>query len=271
MKRLSPSAVTSALVASLLAVLVLAGCDFPEYPGPQLQDPPPGFLKASDSYLERRMFPELEVVHHDAWANAMWGDVSMIYINGHPGRLTRAHVAAALEEAKAAAVEPITFGDVLEYTIDGRPAWGWTERFHTNQRGLVWIAFRVAIPYDTITYALELDSGDPKLKIRPDTLIEIAQVWGVGVTTVNKPLVGGIVFAVIFLYVMMKQRAQKKAERMRSIHFVQIPKEEEKEVAEGEEEGRSGGGLGGGSTAPGSSDEDGPPPEDGGQGELPLT
>ena len=121
--RLSTHRVRWALATLLI---VLAGCEIPNFEGPQIQDVPRGFLKAPNSTLQRRMFPDLEVVYHDAWANTAYGDGSMIFINGHPGVLTRADVASAQNAARAATTASVTFGDIIQYTIDERPAWGWT-------------------------------------------------------------------------------------------------------------------------------------------------
>ena len=176
------------------------------------------------------MFPEREQVHYDVWVNAAWGDVTTIHINGHPGRIMRADVRDALEAAKAAAEEPVTFGEVQEQTIDGRTAWGWTERLQTDELGLDWIGYRVAIPYDTITYIIELRSGDPALKSNPDTLLAIAGTFGVGEVTWNIPL---IVLAVLVLVILLRTYRKKKSEKERRFQNITLKKVETKAEEEG--------------------------------------
>jgi len=210
-----------------LVILALAACEMPTFKGPQIQEPPRGFYKQPDAGQNRRMFLAREVVHHDAWVNAAWGDISTIHINGYPGTLMRADVQDALEDAKAAITDSTTFSDVQEMTIDGRKAWGWAERFYTHEKGLAWIAYRVAIPYDTITYTVELFSWDPALKSNPDTLLVIAATFAIGEAFWNIPLIIGIVVVLIFLISMVRKRGREKALRHQSITLKRVEREEE--------------------------------------------
>ena len=52
----------AALVIVALMVLATSGCDVPDVEGPQIQTRPPGFTMNPDTYLERRMFPDLEAI-----------------------------------------------------------------------------------------------------------------------------------------------------------------------------------------------------------------
>jgi hypothetical protein len=218
------------------ALLLLAGCQLPRFIGPQIQDPPPGFRRESQADQNRKMFPSWERIHHDAWVYAAWGDVSTIHINGYTGTIMRADVQSALEDAMASDPDPVTFSGVQEMIIDGRPAWGWAERLHTNELGLVWIAYKVAIPYDTITYTVELFSGDPALKRAPDTLLAIAATFGIGQTTWNIPLIVGIIVVLVILIFTARKRNQQKQARLQSITLKKVEiKKEGEEGAEGEE------------------------------------
>ena len=179
------------------------------------------------------MFPAWEAVHYDVWVYAEWGEVSTIHINGYPGTLMRADVQTALEDAIASVTDPVTFSGVQEMTIDGQTAWGWAERLLTDE-GLIWIAYRVAIPYDTITYTLDLLSGDPALKGKPDTLLAIASTFAIGKVVWDIPLILGIGAVLIILISTARRRARQKAIRLQSITLkkVEIKKEEgEKEGA----------------------------------------
>ena len=177
------------------------------------------------------MFPQRESVHYDVWVNASWRDVTTIHINGSPGRLMRADVRDALEAAKATAEARVTFGEMQEQTIDGRPAWGWTERLQTDSLGLVWIGYRVAVPYDTITYTIELLSGDPALKQNPDTLLAIAETFAVGEVRWNFPLIVAVTILLVILAGYTRRKQQEKARRLREITLkrVEVQKKDEED------------------------------------------
>ena len=72
---------------AILLVASLSACEMPEFDGPQIQRPPPAFTLNPSTQQDRRMFPDREVLYHDAWVEASWGNFSGIYINGHPGAL----------------------------------------------------------------------------------------------------------------------------------------------------------------------------------------
>ncbi len=233
---------------AVMTLAVLAGCSPPRYQGPQIQDPPPGFFLKPEATKDRELFPDREAIHRDAWVNAQWGEISTIHITGYRGTLMRADVRSALEEAKAAATEPVTFGELQEVRIDGRTAWGWDERLQTPETGLEWVAYRVVVPYDTISYAVELYSGDPTFKGVPDTLAAIASTFGVGETRWNIPLLVVIGVLLVVLVSAARSRSQAQKERMRNIHFVEIPK---KEGEGGEADPAAAKTPGGGRQAPG--------------------
>jgi len=238
---------------ALLFLVVWAGCTPPRYPGPQIQEPPAGFYLKPETTLARELFPDREVIFRNAWVNASWGEVSTIHITGYAGILMRADVRDALEEARAAATLPVTFGELEEVTIDRRTGWGWEERMQTPETGTEWVAYRVVVPYDTISYAVELYSGDPAFKGVPDTLAAIASTFAVGETTWNVPLLVGIGLLIVVLFVTARKRAQARERRMQNVHFVKIPKKEGEEGAgPGKPAPGAGGGMpGGGAAKPG--------------------
>jgi hypothetical protein len=252
------------------AALAPTGCTPPKYEGPQIQEPPAGFFLNPDATKSRELFPDREPIHRDTWVNGQWGQVSTIHITGYPGTLMRADAGEALEESRAAATEPVTFGNLQEVSIDGRTAWGWEERLETPTTGLEWVAYRVVVPYDTISYAVELFSGDPAIKGVPDTLAAIAATFAVGETTWNIPLLVAIAILIFVLIRAARIRARAEKERLQNVHFVKVPEKEPK--GGGGEDGGSGpettdgGGYRpgsqteGGSQAPGPSDPKAPPP-----------
>ncbi|MEQ1854988.1 MAG: hypothetical protein ABL963_00880 [Longimicrobiales bacterium] len=204
---------------------VLAGCEVPNFEGPQIQEPPQGFLLAPDSYQQRRLFPELEITFHAAWVESI-DDFSTIYIDGHPGALGFEDVVNAREQVRLLAMDPdIRFGEVEPLLVDGRDAWGWSERVESPTRGLESVAFRAVVPYDTISYAIEFYTGDPSIKrVAPDTLKAIISTFAVGRTTYNWPLIAVLAGLVLFGVSVLQSKRRERATRMKSINLVKVPK-----------------------------------------------
>ena len=171
--------------AFFLAIGTLA-CEVPNFQGPQIQNPPVGFTMRPETDLEQGMMRDQEVIHHDAWVEADWGDFSGIYINGHPGALSRDDAERSRRDLMARnAGARIEYGETEELTIDGRTSWGWTEWWRLENGGLDYVVYRALIPYDTISYTVEFLTGDPGLKIRPDSLrivVAADRVAGMGHT-----------------------------------------------------------------------------------------
>lgn len=225
--------------AALLATLTTtAACELPRFEGPQIQSPPVGFLLQNETYLQRPMFPERERTFHTAWVRTPgMSGISVIYINGHAGRLTLDDVLEARAGVEAATVDPDThFGPIEALTIDGRQAWGWEERVQSERRGLTDVAYRAVIPYDTVTYAIEFESGEPSLKAAsPDTLRAIVSSFGIGRTTWNLPLIAMIAGALLLLFSVQRTRSRERATRHRSINLVKFKKPAEEAPVSAEE------------------------------------
>ena len=208
--------------------LLVTACRVPEFQGPQIQEPPPAFTMNASTHQERRMFPDRDVVHHDAWVEASWGNFSGIYINGHPGVIARADVVAAREEAiQAATGRRAEFGEIEEILLDGRTAWGWGENWREDNGGLDFVVFRAAVPYDTISYAIDFLTGDPSLKSRPDSLRTVVASFAVGRTTWNIPLLAVLAGAALLLLNMLRKRTRARAEATRRMTLIKMPAKEE--------------------------------------------
>jgi len=220
MRRNAPLA--RAFVGAL--ALSLAACDVPRFPGPQIQEPPPAFTMNPQLRQDRPMFPDVAATHHDAWVEASGGNFSGIYITGHPGPLGRADVERAREAAmRAAAGERATFGEVETLTVDGRTAHGWGEEWRLANGGLQYVVFRAAVPYDTVTYAIDFITGDPGLKIRPDSLRTVVASFAVGEVRANVPLL--LVSAGLTLLILRRFLAGRReaAARARTIPLAKLP------------------------------------------------
>lgn len=222
----------------LLAFVLLAGCDIPRFPGPQIQEPPPNFTRQPETSPTRRTFPDRDVSFHTAWVHTDLGGVSVIYIDGHPGVLGVEDVLAARDGAMAAEPdEDAVFGEVEALTVDGREAWGWYERIESSRRGLVEVTYRAVIPYDSVTYAIEFVSGEPTLKrASPDTLRDVISTFAIGRTTYDIPVILVVLGGIVFVASVLRSRSKQKVDRLRSINLVTIRKEEDDETGPEPEE-----------------------------------
>jgi hypothetical protein len=202
--------------------LALAACDLPNYEGPQLQDPPSGFLLVQDSYSQR-LITSHESIFHVAWVESVH-DFSTIFIDGYPAVLGYEDALAAREESRRVAVDPdVTFGEVEPLTIDGRSSWGWAERVQTPSRGLAWVAYRALVPYDSVTYFIEFASGNPAFKrAAPDTLKAVISTFAIGRVTYNVPLIALGVGLLLFGAAVVRTKRQERAARMKSINLVKV-------------------------------------------------
>lgn len=207
----------------LALLLGPAACDMPRFQGPQIQGPPPVFYMQPEAYQQRRLFPDRELVFHTAWVETSDGRFSGIYVNGHDGAFTEEDVYAARDASQAAAEPSVTFGNVQVMTVDDRRAWGWEERLETRTRGIDWVAYRMVIPYDSVTYAVEFFAGDPGLKGASDTLQVILSSFAVGETEWNFPLIAIFAGMTLFLVSVMRSRSQARQQRLQSIQFVNVP------------------------------------------------
>jgi hypothetical protein len=213
--------------APALVLLVAGACTIPEFQGPQIQNPPPAFTMNASTYQDRRMFPERDIVHHDAWVEASWGNFSGIYINGHAGALGPAEVEAAREAAVQAAAGALAeFGEVEELEVDGRTAYGWGENWRLDNGGLEYVVFRAAVSYDTVSYAIDFMTGDPGLKNRPDSLRTVVASFAVGETTWNLRLMALGAGGALLLLAVARARARARSEAARRIRLVQVPKKQ---------------------------------------------
>lgn len=223
----APALPNSAIVGLLLLLVGTTACEVPNFEGPQLQDPPQGYLLQPDPSQPRNMFAYLPAVYHDAWVQSL-SPYSTIKINGLAGTLTLEDVLAAQDSLRARGGDPdLRFGPVEPLSIDGREAWGWEERIESPQRGIPWVAYRVMVPYETISYTIELSTEDPLLKAgSPETVKAIISTFAVGETVWNLPLLALGIGLLLFAVHMAREKAKAKAARLQSINLVKIKKKE---------------------------------------------
>lgn len=221
-------------IVGLLALLSgVAACDVPNFEGPQLQDPPQGFLLRPNPEAAHSFLAYLPRVYHDAWVQSL-PPYSSIVINGFAGSLTLEDVLAAQDSLRARPHDPdVRFGQIEPLAVDGRDAWGWEERIEAPGRGIPWVAYRVMIPYDTISYTIEISTEDPLLKAEaPETLKAIIFTFGVGEIVWNWPVIALGLGLLFFAVHMMRQRSKQRVAQLKSINLVKIKK---KETPEGQD------------------------------------
>lgn len=226
----APNLPMSATQWMLLLLAGLAACEVPNFAGPQLQDPPRGYLLQPNPDAPRSMFAYLPAVYHDAWVQSL-PPYSTIHINGIAGTLSLEDVLAAQDSLRARPHDPdISFGAVEPLSIDGRDAWGWEERIDTPTRGIPWVAYRSMVPYDTISYSIEVSTEDPLLKAQaPDTLRAIVSTFAVGEVAYDWPLILVGAGLLLFAVHLARQKSRAKAARLQSINLVKIEKKKEGE------------------------------------------
>jgi hypothetical protein len=207
--------------------VALAACDVPTFEGPQLQTPPQGFLMVEGSYPIRQLVSGYTPVFRAAWVESSV-DASSIFIDGYPQVLGYQDALAARDSSRLYALDPRTsFGEVEPIRVDGRDGWGWHERLEIPSRGLIWVAYRALVPYDSVTYAIEFSSGNPTFKRNaPDTLKAVIATFGIGRTTDNVPLIALIAGGMLFALALWRSKAQARAERLRSITLAKVPKKQ---------------------------------------------
>lgn len=225
------------LTALCTAVLATSACEMPRFEGPQVQAPPAGFFIQDGTSASHSLLPHMRPSFHTAWVHTDLSGVSTIFIDGYSGKATIDDAMAAVEIMRAEARDPDThFGGIEALTIDGRPAWGWSERVESVQRGLVEVSYRAMIPYDTITYTVEFTSGEPSIKLAaPDTLRATVASFAVGKTTWNFPMIAVALGVFLLLGNFWRGRGRARSAQLRTITLVQVPRPDEEEKEEPED------------------------------------
>lgn len=205
------------------AALLLAACQVPNFRGPQVQNPPDGYVPRLDLEQERRMFPDLALTHHDAWIESSVQEAGSIHVNGHHGSLGADAVQAARDAAEARAPDGVTIGGLERLVVDGREAWGWSERLTAPDGSVRRVGYRVAVAYDTVTYAVEFETTEPEMTGRPDSVRAIVASFAVGETRWNLPAIA-VIAAVLLLGIRaFRSRAERRAEHQRTITLAKVP------------------------------------------------
>lgn len=219
-------------LAAVCGVLLvtLAGCQQPRFEGPQLQDSPEGFLHKEGASSSQLAFLDREIVEQSAWTKGTGEPFSAIFITGYRGAATPEEVLEARDaQERRLTGRAYQFGPLERMSIDGREAWGWmvTQR---DSRGLHSREFKVAIPYDTMTYTVEFFSNKPSLMSNPDTLRWGVASFAIGVTTLNRrAMVIGVALGGLILFLGVRKFVADPFAANRNVRLVEftVPEPEE--------------------------------------------
>ena len=205
-------------------LLTSAACQRPRFEGPQLQDPPAGFLYKAGAASAHRAFPDREVVQHGAWTKGGGEPFSAIFITSYRGVATPEETLEARDsQERLLSPQGYQFGPLERMTLDGHEAWGWLVS-HQDSRGLHSREFKVAIPHDSMTYTVEFFTNKTITMNNPDTLRWGVASFAVGVTTWNRSaiIIGGVLGGLV-LFLGIKGFTSDPFAANRNVRLAQFP------------------------------------------------
>ncbi len=187
-----PRGARAALCAAL-ALLASPGCTAPAVEGYQLQAPPEGFLYAAEQGFAGGGIPGRSPAGGGVWL----GDIKLdeprttVLVTRYQGALAERDGATA-REARARVLRGSPYnrlGPLRTLALaDGRTASAWTEERHDEYGRFRSLQVTAVVSYDTLAFALELDTSVPE-RMREPHLDSILATFGLGATTVNWVLV----------------------------------------------------------------------------------
>lgn len=147
----------------LLACLAGLGCT-PLHEGPQLRSVPDGLAYTStisSARLPLRGRQKTRQVAYLPTGEERW-PLSVI-ITEYAGVTNASEVRASHQEYVKRYGESTDYGQIETVTIDGREGWGWLETYRYRAE-VMSVGFTVILPYDSVSYSVEVTSRKPKLK-----------------------------------------------------------------------------------------------------------
>jgi len=162
--------------------------------GPQIPDPPFGFIYDANATQARNVFPDREMLSQSAWSTT--GEIhNSIYITCYAGPSTQADVQAA-RDAQESMYKYLQYGSLEALTIDDRPAWGWLEtQYHKGN--LSSLEYKAVVSYDDVSYAVEFFADSPEY-LSEAVLRDMVCSFETGKTKIDYALAaGGLLLAAI--------------------------------------------------------------------------
>lgn len=162
MNRGPTSFISSRLAVSLLAsllILTAASCSTPRMEGPNIADPPEGFVYDANGSQSRNIFANEDIIRQSSWTRPNEDNYCSITMTEYRGPATRQDTQEALDYfIKRYGYQE--YGPLENLTIDGRPAWGWTEtQFHKGEQAS--LAYKAVVSYEGNCWAVEFFARDP--------------------------------------------------------------------------------------------------------------
>ena len=199
-----------AVLCSALAALALPGCSVPAVEGYQLQAPPEGFLFTAQQGPTGSVIPGRSPDGGGFW----FGDIKLdeprttVALTRYRGALADG-AAASAREARAQILKGSPYnrlGPLRTLALaDGHAASAWTEERHDEYGRFRSLQVTAVISYDTVSFAVELDTSVPE-RMREPHLDSILATFGLGVTAVNWVLVLAAASAVGALLALLLRR-----------------------------------------------------------------
>jgi hypothetical protein len=200
--------------------------------GYQLQAPPDGFLYSAQEVPSGTLIPGRQADGGGFWFGDIHSDEprTMVALRRYRGRLGDGDATAA-REARARVLRGSPYnrlGPLRTLTLaDGHSASAWTEERHDEYGRFRSLQVTAVVSYDTVGFALELDTSVPE-RMREPHLDSILATFALGVTAVNWVLVavaGGVAAILLLLLFRRAGRRQPTDYRM-----ARVPKPPSPEV-----------------------------------------
>jgi hypothetical protein len=174
----------------MVLLLLAGGCTIPNYQGPQVQEPPAGFVFDANSTQGRNVFLDRPPVRQGAWwrLDTVRDEHSSIFISTYDWTPDAFEIDAARDRhAREYGHEFSIYGEVERVVIDDRAAWVWFHtQTHTFTGATTALEFTAVIPYDSVTYAVEFSSDQPEY-LREDAVRLVVMSFAVGRTKIHYP------------------------------------------------------------------------------------
>lgn len=178
-------------IQTLILVLLtgLGACSTPRFEGPQIQEPPAGFLYDANAYQGRNVFPEREELRQGAWLSRIADDDlhSSIFITVYAGPSSHGDIVAARNRQEERYGANTRYAALEGLTIDERQAWAWLET-QMYRGDVASLEYKAVVPYDTMTCVIEFFTRDPAWRDEAK-LRQVVTSFAVGKREVNTPAV----------------------------------------------------------------------------------
>jgi hypothetical protein len=144
----------------VISLLVqLSACSTPRMEGPNISDPPAGFVYDANASNGRNIFATEDILRQAAWIRPREEHFCDISMTEYTGSATRQDVQEALDYFIKKYSYP-TYGPLETITIDGHDAWGWQEtQFYKGEQSSM--TYRAVVSYEDRCWAIEFYAKDP--------------------------------------------------------------------------------------------------------------